>query len=164
LLVIALYDIKHKIIPEKLVFIFIFLSLLKLLMFFLCKNVVSLGDWDTINILNLLSPIILFTPFALLWYVSGGKWIGFGDAKLVLGIGALLGFVSGVSALVLAFWVGAAWGIFLILRGKFSLDPKRQVGSSHEVPFAPFLIIGTIIAFFFHLDLFSIGSLISLVN
>ncbi len=165
LLVIAIYDYKHKIIPDRLVYTFIILSVLKLIFFFFCKHSMSIGvitsakDW-----LDLASPIILFLPFALLWLLSGGKWIGFGDAKLAFGIGALVGFVSGVSSIVLAFWIGALYGIFLILRGRFSLNPKKHIGLASEVPFAPFLIIATIIVFFTRIDLFSIEGFLSLLN
>ncbi len=165
LLVIAIYDIKHKIIPDRLVYTFIFLAVLKLIFFFFCKSSLSMGfisstkDW-----LDLASPLVLFTPFAFLWVVSKGKWIGFGDAKLALGIGALLGFVSGLSAIILAFWIGTVWGIALILKGKFSTDPVNKIGMGSEVPFAPFLILATIIIFFTHLDILNLESILSLLN
>lgn len=154
LLVIAIYDVKHKIIPDNLSYTFISLSVLKLgLFFYFCRSFI-LGP---IDFLDLFAPIILFTLFASLWYFSDGKWMGFGDAKLAFGIGALLGFTFGVSAIILAFWVGAVWGVCSIIKSK--INPNSvNVGMSSELPFAPFLIMATIIVFFTQIDILGIQS------
>ncbi len=73
--VISVYDIRHKIIPEGLVYGFILLSFIQL---FFIPNV-GIIDW--------LAGPIFFLPFAMLWFFSKGQWMGFGDAKLALGIG-----------------------------------------------------------------------------
>lgn len=161
LFVIALYDFRHKIIPNKLVYIFIALSTLKLLFFFFCKHKMEAG-YSLIDFLNLVSPLALFSPIALLWLLSGGRWIGFGDAKLAFGMGALLGFVQGISALMISFWVGAIYGLVMIFLGKFSIDPRKRLSMGSEVPFAPFMIVGTIIAFFIKVDLLGISLFINM--
>jgi leader peptidase (prepilin peptidase)/N-methyltransferase len=73
--------------------------------------------------------------------------MGLGDAKLALGIGWFLGFSLALSALVLAFWVGAVVGIMLVVFSK-----KYRMKS--EIPFAPYLVLGTFLAFIFELHLF----------
>lgn len=153
LIVITIYDYRHKIIPNSFVYIFIALGLLKLFFFMYLKYpVLGTEDW-----FDLLSPVLLFAPFAMLWFFSGGRWMGFGDAKLAFGIGALLGFSYGVGSVVLGFWMGALWSILLIINYKI-LRRGQDVGMGSELPFAPFLIAGVIIIFLSRVDIMSISS------
>lgn len=141
--VILIYDIRHKIIPDLLVYLAIGLSLLVPL--FLIPY--SLIDW--------LTGPILFTAFGLIWLVSRGRALGFGDAKLVLSIGLLLGASQGFSAIALAFWIGTAVTLPIML---FS---RKGITIKSEIPFAPFLIIGAWVSVFFGFDLFHVQSLIN---
>ncbi len=130
LIVIAVYDFYHQIIPNGLVYAFIILSLLHLLVSY---QGLSFVIWD------LLAGVIFFLFFASFWFFSGGKWMGFGDAKLALGIGWFLGFWVGLASIILSFWIGAIVGLALIFFKKFGLKSK--------VAFGPFLILGTFIGF-----------------
>ena len=128
LIIIAVYDYRHQIVPNLFVWIFNGLAFIGLFRIF---------NWN-----NLLAGFILFAFFALLWGVSKGRWMGFGDAKLALGIGWLLGIVKGVAAVTLSFWVGAVVGVLLILLN------KNKYGLKSSIAFGPFMILGTAISFF----------------
>jgi leader peptidase (prepilin peptidase) / N-methyltransferase len=75
--------------------------------------------------------------------------MGLGDAKLMLGIGWMLGPVFSLSSVFISFWIGGIASIFIIL---FS---SKKVGLKTEVPFAPFLILGALLVFLFNIDIFS---------
>jgi len=142
LLVIAVYDIRHKIIPDKLSLILGIWSFLGLFFFS------SSGFYPHIpSILELASGLIIAAPFALFWLVSSGKWMGLGDAKLAISFGWLLGLSRALSGVVVAFWVGAIVGLTLVIFSK-------KHGMKSEIPFAPYLVLGTLIAFLFELHLF----------
>jgi len=162
LVVIAGYDLKHKIIPDSLSFVFGLLAFAGLFFFGGESNHFSLFSWHIPPILELLAGVLIALPFAFFWLVSSGRWMGLGDAKLALGIGWLLGFVNALSGLVLAFWFGAMVGIFLVVLSR--LDSARlakngrisRIGMKSEIPFAPFLVLGAFLAFIFNLNLFGI--------
>ena len=145
LIVIATYDLKHKIIPDPLALIFGILAFLGIFIFFPSGFDPHLpGVWE------LLLGVLVAVPFAAIWLLSGGKWMGLGDAKLALGLAYLLGLARMLSAVVLSFWSGAVIGILLVLFSK-----THQMRS--EVPFAPFLVFGAIIAFLLELHLFPLN-------
>ena len=142
-IVITIYDLKHKIIPDLLVYSAIALSLL-IPLFFIPY---SLLDW--------LSGPILFAFFASIWFLSRGRAMGFGDAKLGLSVGLLLGATQGFSAVILAFWVGALVSLayLFLARAGFLKDVKRLTMKS-EVPFAHFIVVGAWTSLVFDLNIF----------
>lgn len=149
LLVIAVYDLKHKIIPDVLCFAFGILAFVG--MFFFSNY----GFYPHIpNILEFLSGLFIASPFAFFWLISSGRWMGLGDAKLALGIGWLLGLIGALSGLVIAFWSGAIVGITLVIISK--VNRKNGMGMKSEIPFAPFLVFGALLVFIFGFNFFGI--------
>ncbi|MFI9642645.1 prepilin peptidase [Micromonospora sp. NPDC051925] len=79
--------------------------------------------------------------FATTTLLFGRRGFGLGDAKLALGVGALLGWQGwGVAAtgLVLTFLLSALVSVALLA--------SRRVGWSSHLPFGPFLVAGTCLA------------------
>ena len=148
LVVIAIYDLKHKIIPDTLSLILGILAFVGL--FFLNTNsflVFSGFSLHLPTLLGFLSGPIIALPFAFLFLVSSGRWMGLGDAKLVLGLGWLFGLYVALSGVVFAFWIGAIVGLALVIFGK-------KYGMKSEIPFAPYLVLGTLLVFLLDLHLF----------
>lgn len=141
LLVIAVYDIRHKIIPDSLA---LFLGIFAFIGLFLFD---SYGFYPHIpGVYDILAGVVMSIPFALLWLVSKGTWMGLGDAKLAIGLGFILGMSKIGTGIVLAFWSGAIIGIILML---FS---RNKYGIKSEIPFAPFLMLGTFLSFVFDIQ------------
>ncbi len=161
LIVITVYDLRHKIIPDLLSYSFAFISLIWFIFALPTSDVGKAKIFQTPYIFDLLAGPILALPFFLMWLLSRGRWMGLGDAKLALGIGWFLGLVSGVSAVILGFWIGAIVSVFLLLLQKLNLIGKRLTIKS-EIPFAPFLILGLLIIFFFGFDVMSLGNFLSI--
>ena len=155
LIIITVYDLKHKIIPDRFVLALVLLGLLKPLFF--NQLLISAGSFN-FAIANafgwgVIGGLVMALPLFLLWAVSKGRWLGFGDVKLALGLGLLLGWSAGLSALILAFWLGAIIGLLLIGWGKTQLWRKgKSYTMKSEIPFAPFLILGFWLVFLFSIN------------
>jgi leader peptidase (prepilin peptidase) / N-methyltransferase len=135
LILIFVYDLKHYIIPDFSTFSLIGVSLGYLLYISILENNLFL------LYSSLLSAFFVFFFFFSLFYFTKGKGMGFGDVKFVIFMGLFLGFPKIIIGLFLSFFLGAIIGIGLILM-------KRKKMKS-QLPFAPFLIIGTVIAYFY---------------
>ena len=163
LIAIGIYDLKHKIIQDALVWAFVALG------FFFALGRLTWGmDLLFYDLLQLSAGPLLAIPFALLWLVSRGRWIGLGDAKLALGMGWFAGPLFGFSAVTLGFWAGALWSICVLLLPKLSAvfsmrsplsASLRHLSLKSEIPLAPFLILGLFGAQLFFIDAFSVGAL-----
>lgn len=149
LLVIIIYDIKHKIIPNGLVYSFAIISL--------AKNFISPELTFVVpSIYTLIAGPLLALPFTLMFWISRGRWMGFGDAKLVLGIGWVIGIVKGISAIVLAFWIGS---IFSLL---WMYIVFRKIKSKYEIPFGPYLVLGMYLVLLFNIEVIDLSPFIYL--
>jgi leader peptidase (prepilin peptidase)/N-methyltransferase len=67
--------------------------------------------------------------------------MGFGDVKLALAIGLILGYPMGFFAVILAIWSAALWGVALML--------SKRATMKTALPFGSFLSASTIIFIIF---------------
>jgi prepilin signal peptidase PulO-like enzyme (type II secretory pathway) len=128
------YDTKWFLLPDKINFAVIGLGLISaILMIIGSPNVLD----AIINVVG--SVLVLSGIYFVLYMVSKGRWIGFGDIKLGLGLGLLLNdWKLALIALFFANFIGCLIIIPLMISGKL----KRNA----HVPFGPLLIAGAIIA------------------
>ncbi len=159
LIVISVYDLRHTIIPDELTTAVGGLAFVSLVLEYVLMDH-ALGVFY-----NLVSGISAGGFLFFLWYVSKGKWIGLGDAKLALPLGIIAGTSGALSMIVLSFWIGAALSVSLLLLGMLLKKGKTVLPFAcagltmkSEVPFAPFLILGFLLAHLFHVDIFVITS------
>ena len=84
---------------------------------------------------------VLSGIYLILHIISKGKWIGFGDVKLGLGLGLFLGdWLMALLALFLANLIGTLMVLPGMIRGTLKKDT--------HVPFGPLLIIGFLTTWF----------------
>ncbi len=141
LVAIVAYDLRHKIIPDS---FSAFLAVAALV------RIAALGTgYDaplSAWLLALAAGPAMALPLFFLWAVSRGRWMGFGDPKLALGLGWLIGVSGGALALFLAVLAGAALGGGAVLWNRLACR-RGGLALSSEVPFAPYLALGAAVAF-----------------
>ncbi len=137
LIVIFVFDLKYYIIPDKIIYPAIFVSGIWYLVSGIFFNIYT--KYEILNTIYAAFGASTFFLFIVL--ISHGKWMGWGDPKLAFFMGLLLGFPNILTALFLAFFIGAIIGIGLIIFGKKTLKS--------EIPFGPFLVTGTLLSLFF---------------
>ncbi len=153
LVVIAAYDVKHKIIPDMLSLLF---GVLAFAGMFLFSRTLGVSGFSGLSLhlptlLDFFAGIFMAFPFAFFWFISHGAWMGFGDAKLALGLGWFLGLPLALSALMIAFWSGAIIGLGLIM---FS---SNKYGMKSEIPFAVYLVFGAVLVLLCNVQVLPIG-------
>lgn len=142
LLYLCIIDYAYLILPNKPVFALLFLALAyrTVLVFF---GAMQLSDLLS----SIVAAAVASTCFLMLWLITKGKGIGFGDVKFALPLGVLLGPQKTIVALFLAFVTGGIVGAVLLATGKGKYKTA--------VPFGPFLIFGTVLSLLFGEFLFN---------
>lgn len=88
-----------------------------------------------------LGALIGFVFFGIQWLISKGKWLGSGDIRIGVFIGLMLGWQLTLVAIMTAYCIGSAYGVYLL--------STKQATEKSSIPLGPFLSIGTAIAFFY---------------
>lgn len=131
---LAVYDAKWFLLPDVIVF-----SLQGLAVMFAAIRLFETSDLAGSAIQIVLALVVLPGFFWLIYKLSDGKWIGYGDIKLAIALAFLVGSMFGaVIVLFIASFAGILFAIPQIVHGSKGLETK--------IPFGPFLILGTIVA------------------
>lgn len=128
LITILFHDLYEMLVPEVLSYVALIAAAVFSLFFF--------QDWQA----SLYGGLAGVIPIALLVYPTKGVWMGEGDVKIAAALGLLVGWPAAVVFLIVAFVIGGIFGAALLLLG--------QAKMKSALPFAPFLIIGGLIALF----------------
>lgn len=128
------YDARTMLLPEKFMLPAIGLGLVFML----------LRLWE-VGLYALVPQLIALGVFMLvywgIWFFSRGQWLGAGDLRLAAVMGLVLTPKQLVVGVLAAYFIGAAWGVYLIL--------KQGKNKKARVAFGPFLIIGFYVGLFF---------------
>lgn len=162
LIVGAVYDLYHLIIPDEVSYLTLFLAIV------FTANEAYFSPLPPLGVITdaLAGGALCFGVFASLWLISNGRWMGFADAKLSFGLGLCVGLSGAFSMLVLSFWLGAILSLAIILwqylRHQLPLLGNRhsavRVNMKSEIPFAPFIIIAFLLVFLASADVLSMTS------
>jgi leader peptidase (prepilin peptidase)/N-methyltransferase len=126
LILIAVYDFKHYLILDKIVFPAAALAVVYALI-----RSYSLGSFGIHSALiqGIIGIAIISGFFGLQFFISKGRWIGFGDVKFGLFLGMIFGLGMSLMLLFLSYCLGAIVGVLLIAMGKKDLGSKLPFGT-----------------------------------
>jgi leader peptidase (prepilin peptidase) / N-methyltransferase len=126
---IVLYDLRHTLVPVPSSAWLVVLSLS-----YAFVSAPSFGE-------ALLVAGIIGLGFLLLHVCSKGKAMGLADTPVAFSL-SLLAAPHAVAGLLFSFWIGAVWGIAVLVMRRGGPTMKT------EVPFVPFLALGYLLAYF----------------
>ena len=135
---VIIYDMRHTIVPFE-------MAMLLLLTGF-CMSLVRQFTGG-FNIWDLLSGLIVAAPFTFMYMFSKGKWVGLGDIIIYAAFGFMLGLPMGASMFFYSVWLGAFVSIVMIM------VHKKDYNLKSEIPFTPFIIIASLLAFYSNADI-----------
>lgn len=125
-LILGLIDLRRLILPDSLLIVLLGASFSILAISKLFD--VRIG-WLTSISSGFIGAAILFAALFIIWLLSKGQWLGFGDVKLVGIIGLIFGFWGGLAILYIAIILGTLFGLFLLLTHRANLKTKLPFGA-----------------------------------
>lgn len=132
LLAICFADLQKKSIPNIFLFAWVFLT---------APGFILSGPDLSANLgSHLLALLAALLFFGGQYAISRGRWLGSGDIYLAAGMGMLLGLSNFILAVACSYLIGSVIVILLLI--------VKKAKVKQTIPFAPFLVMGTIIAFY----------------
>ena len=135
LLVLAIYDARWMILPDKIILPLAVVALVY------SATMAWVTHSPQVLLGSLEAAAIAGGAFWLLVMVTRGRAMGAGDVKLAFAMGLMLGAQGTAVALLIAFNTAALVGVVLIV--------SKRKGRKDQIPFGPYLVGGTIVAFLF---------------
>ncbi|MDQ5957252.1 MAG: leader peptidase (prepilin peptidase) / N-methyltransferase [Patescibacteria group bacterium] len=140
-MIITIYDLRHMLVPFGVVIILFLLGIL--------STIIRQFVYD-FNIFDSLSGIIVALPYAFLYFISKGKWVGIGDVFMYTALGFIIGLPMGISMFFYSIWIGALVALSLMI------IHKNEYNLKSEIPFTPFIILGFILSLYTNADILNL--------
>lgn len=134
---LAVYDLKWFLLPDKVVFPLIGLAVVQVTGRFVFFG----GTWQDL-LGSLLGAAVISGLFLVIYTISRGAWIGFGDVKLAVALGLLAG---GALPALLVLFIASLFGTVAAL----PLVAAGKANRKSHLPFGPMLIAGLIVVVLF---------------
>ncbi|MDL2328005.1 prepilin peptidase [Ruminococcaceae bacterium OttesenSCG-928-A11] len=134
---LAFYDIRYQRLPNVLIIVQIILCIV---FTYMIEVIIEQKDCSVVLITHILALLPVSGVYLLLYVLSKGKMIGFGDVKLGVPIAILLSWQGALITLGLANILALIVYAPLLLTKKIKLNTK--------ISFGPFLIISCLLTFF----------------
>jgi prepilin signal peptidase PulO-like enzyme (type II secretory pathway) len=128
------YDLKWYLLPNYVMYPLIVVSFGVAIL-----GLVSSTDLGAAVVSLLIAVVLLSGLYFLLWIVSKGQWIGFGDVKLGLALALLLGDWE---LAFIALFAANLIGCLVVIPGMLA----KKITRKSRVPFGPLLIAGGVVA------------------
>jgi leader peptidase (prepilin peptidase) / N-methyltransferase len=137
LVVLTVIDLEHNLLPDRIVYPTFVVAWAVLIVIALVR-----GEPD--RLLDAAIGALVFGGFFFLVALVYPAGMGGGDIKLAFVLGTMLGFVEGIGVVLvgmfLSFLIGAVAGVGVML--------ATGRGRKSQVPFGPFLALGTVLGIF----------------
>lgn len=135
LVVMLLADARYQIIPDEMQIVLFILAAVRL--FLLTPSGFMISQLGS----SFIAMLAVTAPLLLIFLLSKGRGMGFGDVKYAVSMGVLLGLWNGLIALYIAFVIGGIVGGMILL--------FRQGTMKSKIAFGPYLFFATYLMLFF---------------
>ena len=132
--ILFVYDVRWQLLPDAIVYPLIVLGLVDAAIRISILPDSSIVDYASHVVLGMAA---MAGVYGMLYMVSRGRWVGFGDVKLAMFMGAVLGWEKILLVLMLA----NILGLLVVAPGLLT----RKLTPKSHVPFGPFMITAFII-------------------
>ena len=131
LLLVFMFDLYYGVIPDWLN-LSLFVAGLAYRLALVSSGNMRVADFNS----SVIAGVVLTGFFAGLYLMTKRKGFGLGDVKLAPGLALLLGAVETLVAAFMAFVIGAAVAVVMLV--------MKRVRFGQTLPFGPFLVLGTV--------------------